>query len=236
MRTLLLALGAAGALAGCERAPTAPAPAETSTTEPTGAPKQRCAQFPRNPDQDPDARWDVPKAFDRYVEASATTLTVQRNEGAPACIDISYGQPNAWDSFADGRLFGVGIIGDEYNSYLIVDRRGTEDPIETGFAPTFSPSDRRFASVDISESGFGAFEALGVWEMGDRSIRNLVTLQDLLDRGYDWKLERWASDDCLVFSSTDEATPEDTEDRKTYELRLTGAPSLKDSSAEAACR
>jgi hypothetical protein len=104
------------------------------------------------------------------------------------------------------------------------------EPIETGVTPIFSPSGRRFASVDVSEAAFGAFEALGVWEVNEDSIRNLVRIEDLLERGYDWRLVRWASDDCIVF-----ATGLELETPKFHELRLTERPALRDVAEAAAC-
>jgi len=117
----------------------------------------------------------------------------------------------------------------------VVDRAGSAAPVETGVKPMFSPSGRRFASVDISEAGFGAFEALGVWEVTDGSISTLVTLEDLLDRGYDWQLVRWASDDCVVFSTAADPTGVDLETRKFHELRLTARPELEDVAEASAC-
>lgn len=230
MRRLILIAALVG-LSGCEQADPEPQPVEIAV-----AVAQACPQFPQDADDGAATRPDIPEEFKSFVQASETTVTVQRKSGPPACIDIAYGEVDSWDSFAGGRLLGIGISGHEYNSYLVVDREGAGEPIETGRAPVFSPSGRRFASIDISESAFGAFEGLGVWELAGGSIRNLVTLRDLLERGYDWRLERWASDDCAVFSSTDETTAEDPDDRKVYQLPLVAHPVLKDVAAEDACR
>jgi hypothetical protein len=211
------------------------AKAQPTSARPSAA-TEACAQFPKNPDAGEGTRpVKVPSQFAAYVSASDTTLTVQRTSGAPACIDIGGIDVESFDTFLDGRLLGATLFGHEYNSYRLVDRHGTAEPVETGVKPTFSPSGRRFASVDISEAGFGAFEALGVWEVTDRPIRNLVTLQDILDRGYDWQLVRWASDDCLVLSTAADPSGVDLEERKFHELRLTGRPELKEAAEAAAC-
>jgi len=237
-RPVLLAAAAMAVLTGCDRADSVAAAAEaTAAPSVAAATPQACPEFPRNPDASEMTRpVEVPAQFASYVQASDTTLTVQRNSGPPACIDIGGVDIESLDSFADGRLLGASILGHEYNSYLVVDRKGSAAPVETGRAPLFSPSGRHFASVDISEAGFGAFEALGVWKVTDSSIRNLVTLEDILERGYDWQLVRWASDECLVFSTAADPSGVDLEERKFHELRLTGRPELKDVAEAAACR
>ena len=224
-------------LAACNSSESESAADQPTTSAPSAAASQTCAEFPKNPDAGEGTRpVMILSQFASYVKASDTTLTVQRKSGAPACIDIGGVDITSFDTFLDGRMLGVEIIGNEYNSYLLVDRDGTAPPVETGMKPVFSPSGRRFASVDISEAGFGAFEALGVWEVGDGSIRNLVKLEDILDRGYDWKVVRWASDDCVVFSTAADPSGVDLERRKFHELRLTGQPELKDVEEAAACK
>lgn len=227
-----IVLASLSALAACDRADDeAVAPEATPT-----AAQRDCPAFPKNPDAGSMTRpVRVPEQFAAFVRANDTTLTVQRTVGAPACIDLGGVDVASWDSFLGGRLFGATLFGHEYNSYLVVDRNSLADPIETGEKPTFSPSGRRFASVDVSEAGFGAFEALGVWEVSDTTIRNLVTIEDLLGRGYDWRLVRWGSDDCVVFSTAADPTGVDLQTRKFHELRLTDRPALQDVAEAAAC-
>ena len=220
------------ALAACDGAESEPV-AERDVA--VGA-AHSCEQFPQGEDDGTAARPEVPAELAAFVTATETTVTVQRDSGTPACIDIAYGEVDAWDSLAEGRLLGVGISGHEYNSYLVVDRRSAAEPVETGRAPTFSPSGARFTSVDVSEAAFGAFEALGVWEVGDASVRNVVLIEDLLGRGNDWRLERWASEDCLVFSTAADPSGVDLQERKFHELRLTGRPALRDLPGEDVCR
>lgn len=197
---------------------------------------QTCPQFQQEVDDGAPSRPEVPARLASFVTATETTVTIARDTGTPACIDITYGEVDAWDSFAGGRLLGIGLSGHEYNSYLVIDRDEASEPIETGRAPVFSPSGKRFASVDVSESAFGAFEALGVWELTESSIRNLVMIEDLLDRGSDWRLERWASDECIIFSTAADPTGVDLEERKFEELRLTDRPMLREVAEAAACR
>ena len=87
------------------------------------------------------------------MTATETTVTVQRVSGTPACIDIAYGEVDAWDTRAEGRLLGIGISGHEYNSYLLVDRNTGAAPVETGVKPVFSPSGRRFARQHAGRGG-----------------------------------------------------------------------------------
>jgi len=225
------------ALAACNGSDGQPSADQPTTSAASAAATQTCAEFPNNPDAGEGTRpVMILSQFASFVKASDTTLTVQRNSGPPACIDIGGVDITSFDTFLDGRMLGVEIIGNEYNSYLLVDGDGTSAPVETGMKPVFSPSGRRFASVDISEAGFGAFEALGVWEVNGNAIRNLVKLEDILERGYDWKLVRWASDDCVVFSTAADPSGVDLTERKFHELRLTGRPELKDVDAAATCK
>jgi hypothetical protein len=73
--------------------------------------------------------------------------------------------------------------------------------------------------------------------MTDRAVRRLAYFPaaPLLDSGGDWRLERWVSDDCLIFSTA--ANPSDPEltERKFHELRLTGQQELKTVTEAAAC-
>lgn len=226
-----IGLTALAALAACGGAQSEPVPERKAAVAAT----QLCEQFPQSEDDGAPVRPEVPPSLATFVTATDTTVTIQRDSGTPACIDIAYGDVDGWNSHAGGRLLGVGISGHEYNSYLVVDRDGTGEPIETGRAPVFSPAGRRFASVDVSEAAFGAFEALGAWEVTGTGIRNLVKIEELLDRGNDWQLVRWASEECLVFSTAADPSDVDLEQRKFHELRLTAQPALKDVAETAAC-
>ena len=225
MRWIGLA-AALGALAACGGA---------HGSERTALAAQSCPQFQQQADDGAPSRPDVPASLASFVSATETTVTVARDSGTPACIDITYGEVEAWDSLAGGRLLGIALSGHEYNSYLVIDREGSGKPIETGRRPAVSPSGKRFASVDVSESAFGAFEALGVWELAEGSIRNLVTVEDLLDRGSDWRLNRWTSDDCVVFSTAADSTGVELETRRFHELRLSEAPALRGMPSRDAC-
>jgi hypothetical protein len=235
-QSAVTAIAAVALLAACNSGNGDAVAAPTAKATPTAG-AQACPEFPANPDAgEPTRPVVIPAAFASFVKASDTTLTVQRNSGSPACIDIGGVDVESLDSFLDGRLVGATIFGHEYNSYLLVDRMSGAEPVETGVKPVFSPSGRRFASVDISEAGFGAFEALGVWEVTDSAIRNLVKLEDILERGYDWRVVRWVSDDCVVFSTAADSTGVDLTERKFHELRLTARPELKDVAETEACR
>lgn len=71
--------------------------------------------------------------------------------------------------------------------------------IETGNAPLAPPSGMRFASVDLSESGFGGFNAFGVWQIERVGLRELAKVQDGLPAG-DWRIAGWAGDECVNLS------------------------------------
>jgi len=234
----LAALAALTACNGAEREPVAEREATASAEQVApAAAAQTCKQFPQGEDDGSATRPEVPASLASFVTATETTVTVERRSGTPACIDIAYGEVDSWDSFAQGRLLGVGISGHEYNSYLVVDRESAAKPIETGRQPVFSRNGKRFASVDVSESAFGAFEALGVWEVEDRSVRTLQSLPGapLLDAGGDWRLERWASDDCLIFSAEIPPGSEDRGDRRYYELVVSGPQDLRLVARDDAC-
>jgi hypothetical protein len=60
------------------------------------------------------------------------------------------------DSFglsSDGRFFSFRWFADEAGGFILVDRAGRGQHIDTGDRPVFSPTHQKFAAIEISESG-----------------------------------------------------------------------------------
>jgi hypothetical protein len=116
----------------------------------------------------------IPKAFDRIAKASAIELALLTQSGATICdnnVWVSAIANMAW--LRTGRLLGWEWQGYEAYGYRIFDRAGQGTVIETGARPVFSPGGTRFASVEYSESGFGALSGYGVWEVRPDTLAQL---------------------------------------------------------------
>jgi hypothetical protein len=181
MRAITVLSMAMLALAGCDAEATAPASPMLSTASPNAespaAPDiARCdAQHVASEDDPiPGDPVTIPKAFDRIAKASATELALNTQSGATICDN------NAWVSaianmawLREDRLLGWEWQGYEAYGYRIFDRAGKGSVIETGARPVFSPGGTRFASVEYSESGFGALSGYGVWEVRPDTLAQL---------------------------------------------------------------
>ena len=114
----------------------------------------------------------------------------------------------------DQRFLGFDGIGNESGGYVVVDRRGEPQEIETGTTPVFSPSGRLFASAEWSESAFGNFNDIGVWKVTDSGARRLFKVPEaqsaIFNGTGDWRAERWSGENCVVLSMirSDASRPE----------------------------
>lgn len=194
--SLLMAL----ALAGC--GDNAPQPAESMST--LSAPPARCGEVPpaqRAGSAYASAPLAVPREYLSFVTPGVTRLGVTTLGGSAACVDLD--NVSAASDYAisrDGRFFGFATSGHEFSGYTLVDRAGAGAVIETGVAPLFSPTRRRFAAAQMSEAAFGGLEGIGVWEASETGTTRIVTITGEAPRGSDWRVDRWGSEDCAALS------------------------------------
>jgi len=227
MRAITVLSMAALALAGCDAEATAPASPLSATASPNAASAAtpdiaRCdAEHVKNEDEplpgDPVA---IPKAFGGIAKASALELALLTRSGATICDD------NAWVSaianmawLREDRLLGWEWQGYEAYGYRVFDRAGQGAVIETGARPVFSPGGKRFASVEYSESGFGAMSGYGVWEVrpdtiaqlgGDTSVfegedetARIIDPEIFTGTYGEWSISGWKGETCVGITMRD---------------------------------
>jgi hypothetical protein len=216
------------ALAGCDAEANPPASPLLATASPNAASLAapdiaRCdAQHVASEDDPiPGDPVTIPKAFGRIAKASPAELALVTQSGETICDN------NAWVSaiadmawLREDRLLGWEWQGYEAFGYRIFDRAGKGSVIETGARPVFSPGGTRFASVEYSESGFGALNGYGVWEMrpdrlaqlgGDASVFEgegetaRFTEPDVFAGSYgEWSITGWKGETCVGIAMRDE--------------------------------
>jgi hypothetical protein len=142
----------------------------------------------------------LPKAADGLYTADRDRIAVLRLEGGTVCADVSWIEQiqNATVS-PDKRFIAFDWMGYESFGHLIIDRSGKGQVLETGNAPLASPTGRRLAALDLSESAFGALNAFAVWDIESTGIREIAKFSEGLPSG-DWKLEGWSGDSCVNLS------------------------------------
>lgn len=184
MRAIAVLMMATLALAGCDAEATAPATPRSAKAPPSAVPAAaaaapdiaRCdAQHVQHPDDpipgDPVA---IPEAFRGVAKASPLELALLTQSGATLCDNnVWVGAIAKMEWLREERLLGWEWQGYEAYGYRIFDRAGKGTVIETGARPVFSPGGKRFASVEYSESGFGALSGYGVWEVRPVTLAQL---------------------------------------------------------------
>lgn len=148
----------------------------------------------------------VPRALAGVVRADMDHYAVTTLGGTTVCVDArfmeAFAVPPALS--ADGRFLSLAWQGYEGAGHVLVDRSGKGDDIETGAEPLFSPSRRRLAAVEWSESGFGTLNGFAVWQVESEGFHELARIQNgpfetgELDGAYypEWRLDRWVGENC----------------------------------------
>jgi hypothetical protein len=145
----------------------------------------------------------IPPALRPLVrEATANRLLIRSVDGGTIAVDISEMLPERFETFLGGRFLGFAFTGYEYYGYLLIDRaaHGEAARIETGAAPVFSPDGRHFAAVQLSGSGFGNLEGLGIWDVGATAVAQRLFMS-ALPAGEDWRIDSWPRAGCVTLSA-----------------------------------
>lgn len=143
----------------------------------------------------------MPSQFAAMARANHDNMAVSTLNGATHCVDVR--DMNKGDDFGlsrDGRFFTFRWYADESGGFILVDRTGRGQTVDTGDRPAFSPSHQKFAAIEISESGFGSLNGFAVWQADPVGVRRLAFL-DNLPRMSDWRLDGWAGEACINISA-----------------------------------
>jgi hypothetical protein len=143
----------------------------------------------------------VPTALRGLLRADLNHYAVATLAGSTLCVDTSFME--GVDRLAlspDARFLSFAWHGYEAYGHVMVDRTGKGTSIDTGVAPTFSPSHGLLAAVETSEAGFGSLNAFAVWRVDPAGIREIARVDDLPSMS-DWRIDRWARETCIVLSA-----------------------------------
>ena len=142
----------------------------------------------------------VPPQFDGIAKSNLTQLAVIAMDGNTICVDTSWIESIETPKLSpDGRFLAFGWLGYEAFGYIVVDRSGKGQVIDTGNAPLAPPSGMRFAAVDLGEAAFGALNAFAVWDIQKTGLKQVGHFDEGLPNG-DWRIDGWQGDACVKLS------------------------------------
>ncbi|MEQ1543411.1 MAG: hypothetical protein ABL926_14320 [Novosphingobium sp.] len=214
MRSALLSLVIVAT--GCDAAPTSAVEAPTTPTAPVAAaapatPPAKavrpdlsvCPKVKRDNEEgllERTAPLPVPAAFAPMVASDMNHFAVTTLAGHTGCVDVRWMEAVEGMALSkDQRFLSFGWSGYEAFGHIVVDRADGANAFETGDVPVWSRTGKRFAAIDVSESGFGGLNGFGVWEAGSAGITQLVIHTDGLPPG-DWRMGAWSGDSCVNLS------------------------------------
>lgn len=157
---------------------------------------------------------DVPEAFGKLAKSDIDHFAITAADGNTICVDTGW-MEGIYDAKAsdDGRFFAFGWEGYEAGGYILVDRSGAGQVIDTGVAPLAPATGRRFAAVEISESGFGSLNAFAVWDILPVGLKEIANVGEGLSTNGEWRVEGWDGDTCVKLGFVpSERFPENYED------------------------
>lgn len=158
--------------------------------------------------------------------ASPELLLVKALDGGDIPVDIDWMEPEDFHSFAQGRFFGFSFTGYEYYGYVLVDRTmaGEAAVFETGEMPAFSPDGHHFVAAELSDSGFGNLNGVGLWAvLPTGTVRRFFT--DALPSAWDWRADGWVREDCVALSAIPQGWWPDNVEQ--WDAELAAAPRLQ---------
>ena len=182
----------------------------------------------------------VPTPLAGVARADLDNIAVSTTAGATVCVDASWMESIRDAALSpDQRFASFGWDAYEAYGHVVVDRSGAGQAIDTGVVPLRSPAGKRFAAVEYSESGFGSLNAFAVWDIRETGVSEIAKVEDLPPDHSEWRLDRWAGEDCVELSAVAYADmPEDYRDiakapRQRFVARSSGRWQVQ---ASASCR
>ena len=170
----------------------------------------------------------VPVRSRAVMAANRDFVAVRLLTGATVCLFA-----REWEAIepptlsADGRLLGFDWYGYEAGGYILVDRAGKGSKFDTGAKPIPSPSGKRLASLEWSESGFGSLNGVLVLDVLPGSLREAARIGEMPEGLTDWRFDRWRGENCLEISALPFAAmtqPDGSAPRGTPRQRFTVQP------------
>lgn len=145
----------------------------------------------------------MPKSLAGVVRSEMDRLIVTTLAGTAVCIDSREMESTDDPTLSpDKRFLSFAWEGYEAYGHMLIDRSGKGQAEETGAKPVFSPSGRRLAAVETSESGFGALDGLNVWQVNAEGLMRISRQEDISFAAV-WKIDRWVGEDCIELSAVD---------------------------------
>lgn len=222
MRHAIAVITLAALLGGCgeERATPVPTASEAVAASTAATPpKPDLSQCPRAEPAELRERTrpvPVPPVFAAIAGSSMDHFAFTTAEGSTVCVDTTWIESvDRAELSEDGRFASFAWLGYEAFGHVIVDRSGRGQVVDTGNPPVASPSGRRLAAVDLSESGFGSLNAFAVWEVRPAGLRQIAEVGEGFPAG-DWRIEGWQGETCVRLSLVPlDRYPEDWRDMDT---------------------
>jgi hypothetical protein len=140
----------------------------------------------------------IPKKYRSIITASKTDLAIATEAGKTICVKLGWiaDIDKYWNS-PDMRFIGFDYSGYETHGHVMIDRKGAGQEIATGARPMFSPDNKYFAFVQVTDAGWGNFEGAAIWSVEAVGSNRQVNYNlddekaEKLPYGIDWKVDRW---------------------------------------------
>ena len=146
----------------------------------------------------------LPTDWSGFADMSMNWLAVRTRMDAVHCVETAwFDQVDGYDQLGD-RFLGLAWQGYEAWGYMLIDTAGTGTGMDVGAKPALSPSGEKFATLHLSDAGWGGFEGFAVWRTSPGGMTPLH-VDTHLPYMVDWRIDRWEGDDCLHIS----AVPQD---------------------------
>jgi hypothetical protein len=182
-----------------------PALAAVGTPDPAACPPPEHAYDPDEMGERTDPLV-VPASIAAIAATDNTNLAVTTLGGGQICQDVSwlYNLGKDAATFAAGRFIAVEWGAFEAFGTMMFDRAGKGAQVETGNAPAFSPSGKRVAALQFTNSGFGGLENFMIWQVEAQGLKQVFALPEQtylswIEQGFDdFQIDRWQSETCLA--------------------------------------
>ena len=173
-------------------------PAMARAPDPSGCPRLKPEE---TADRQRRVPLPIPPAFQQIARANLDHIAVATQTGTTICVNSASMEQTSLFRLSPGKRFlGFAWSGNEAGGYMLVDRSGRGQAIDTGAVPVFSPSRNRLAAIEISESGFGSLNAFLVMQVAPGGLRQLAKLENIPIH-VDWRIDNWAGENCINLSA-----------------------------------